>query len=171
MSGFNTLVKKKETISFPKEPFYSGSGSAAEKEKGIGNKESDLIALLNNGSKGIDTIAKVSVAANDINTSEHRRVSISKHGGQPQAAVREADQKRKDRWKAGCRQQIYRQYSCCATRANRETVKKQTVSDVQSEQLEQLQRQDCKLRAGRYQGEENQHTPVSTDVSNSCRNG
>lgn len=57
MTGFYTFVKKQETITFPKQPLDPGSGFSAEKKQGVRDKETFVIFLFNDGSKGINTKA------------------------------------------------------------------------------------------------------------------
>lgn len=55
MTGLYTFVKKQKTIPFPKQSLNPGRGLSTEKEQGIGDKETFVILLFNDGSQGINT--------------------------------------------------------------------------------------------------------------------
>ena len=83
MTVFHTLGKEKEPVPFPEEPFDPGSTPAAEEEQGVGNKEGQAIPGLDDGSKGIDAVAHIRVAADYIDGREGGRIGIPKHGAEP----------------------------------------------------------------------------------------
>ena len=55
----------------------------AEKEKRVGYKKLHLVFLLNDGSERINTVAKIGVAANDIDSGAGFGVGIFKHDAPP----------------------------------------------------------------------------------------
>ena len=83
MTGFHPLIEEQKAIALSEKSFDFGSGSSAEQKQGIGNKKGHVILLLDDGGKGIDAIAKICVAADDVDAGKVVRVSIFKHGAPP----------------------------------------------------------------------------------------
>lgn len=83
MSVFHTFGKEKESVPLPEEPFDPGSTSATEEKQGVRNKEGQVIPGLDDGSKGINAVAHIGVAADYIDGGEGGRIRIPKHGGEP----------------------------------------------------------------------------------------
>lgn len=93
MQGFGDLHSRHEkplkavhsvkTIPFPEKPFDLGRGMPTEKEQRVGYKKFHLVALFNDGSKGINAVTHVGVTANKIDTCEGSEICIFKHGAPP----------------------------------------------------------------------------------------
>ena len=83
MAAFNTLVKKQEAITFPKESFYLGSRSAAEENESVWYEQIFMELPLYDRCKRVNTIAEISGAADDVDTSKRTRISIFKHSALP----------------------------------------------------------------------------------------
>ena len=80
---FHTLCKKQKTIALPDESLYLISTSATKEKKSVWDKDGEMIPGFNNSSKTVDTKAHVSAPADDVDSGELFRVSISKHGAPP----------------------------------------------------------------------------------------
>ena len=83
MTGFNTLVKEQESITFPEENFDSGRRPSTEKEQGVRHKQMHMKLAFGDGSQRINPEAEVCVAADDIDTGKVTVVGIFKHGTPP----------------------------------------------------------------------------------------
>lgn len=58
MPIFHTLCEEKTSSPRPEEPFDFVDTPATEEEQGVGNKERQMVPLLDNGSEGIHAIAR-----------------------------------------------------------------------------------------------------------------
>lgn len=75
--------KVEGTITFPKQTFYPERRFATKEEECIRKKHFCMIPALNDSSKRIDSVAKVSVSTYDVDFGKLRWVRIFKHGAPP----------------------------------------------------------------------------------------
>jgi hypothetical protein len=61
MAAFNTLVKKQETVAFPKKPLYLRRRSSTEEEESPGGEQVFMELPLNDRGQGIDAISEICV--------------------------------------------------------------------------------------------------------------
>ena len=94
MTGFNPLVEKEKAIAFPEQTFYLGRGSATKKEQGVGNKETHMKSVLNDGCQRINPIAKIRVTTDNVDTGKGTGIGIFKHDTPPSLACTETSQER-----------------------------------------------------------------------------
>ena len=83
MAAFNTLVKKQETVAFPKKPLYLRCGSSAEEKESPGGKQVFMELPFNDRGQGIDAISEIGPAADYVNAGERTGISVSKHSAPP----------------------------------------------------------------------------------------
>lgn len=76
MSGLHSFIEEQKAVTFPEKSFDLGRRSSTEQKQRIGNKKGHLIFLLDDGGKGINAIAKICVAADNVDAGEVVRVSI-----------------------------------------------------------------------------------------------
>ena len=67
----------------PKESFYLGSRSAAEEKESVWYEQIFMELPLYDRCKRVNTIAEISGAADDVDTSKRSRISIFKHSAPP----------------------------------------------------------------------------------------
>ena len=63
MAAFNTLVKKQETVAFPKKPLYLRRRSSTEEEESPGSEQVFMELPFNDRGQGIDAISEIGPAA------------------------------------------------------------------------------------------------------------
>ena len=82
-AGFDPFVQQKKSVSLPEETFDLGGGVSTEQKQCVGNKKIHLVALLDNGGKGIDTVTHVGISADKVDSGKRSKVSVFKHGAPP----------------------------------------------------------------------------------------
>ena len=83
MAAFNTLVKKQETVAFPKKPLYLRRRSSTEEEESPGGEQVFMELPLNDRGQGIDAISEICPAADYVNAGERTGIGVSKHSAPP----------------------------------------------------------------------------------------
>ena len=79
----DALGEQEESVTLPNKALDPVGAQSAEKEQRVWDKERKLVSGLYNRGKGVDSVAQVSSAADDVDGGKRTRIRVPKHNAPP----------------------------------------------------------------------------------------